>query len=154
MLVVDQLDAISMVSARNQTAWSAVNELLDEAKDYPQMRILFACRSFDLERDPKLRRLADDQKRVERVTVGSLNEDVIRSAIESAELDSASLNQKQMQILSTPLHLYLLLESAKSPSSRPMGFASSRDLFNEFWEHKGSAVACPDRREPRTCGLM
>ncbi|MYD91348.1 MAG: ATP-binding protein [Caldilineaceae bacterium SB0662_bin_9] len=141
VLVVDQLDAISVVSARNQAAWSAVNELLDEVNAYPQMRILFACRSFDLERDPQIRRLADDPERVERITVGSLNEGVIRSAIESAGLDLASLNQRQMEILSTPLHLYLLLESAKSSNSRSMGFASSRDLFNEFWEHKGSAFA-------------
>ena len=141
VLVVDQLDAISVVSARNQVAWSAINELLDEVNAYPQMCILFACRSFDLERDPQIRRLADDPERVERITVGSLSEGVIRSAIESAGLDLASLNQRQMEILSTPLHLYLLLESAKSSSSRPMGFASSRDLFNEFWEHKGRAVA-------------
>ncbi len=141
VLVVDQLDAISVVSARNQAAWSAVNELLDEANAYPQMRILFACRSFDLERDPRIRRLADDQERVERITVGSLNEEVIRSTIASAGLDLASLNQRQMEILSTPLNLYLLLESAKSPNSRPMGFANTGDLFDEFWKRKGKAVS-------------
>ena len=141
VLVVDQLDAISMVSARNQTAWSAVNELLDEVNSYPQMRIIFACRSFDLERDPQIRRLAEDQERVERITAGPLDEEVIRSAIATAGLDSITLNQRQVEILSTPLHLHLLLESAKSSNSRPMEFASSRDLFNEFWEHKGSAVA-------------
>ena len=54
VLVVDQLDAISVVSARNQAVWSAFNELLKEVHDYPNMRLLFACRSFDLERDPRL----------------------------------------------------------------------------------------------------
>lgn len=142
VLVVDQLDALSVVSARNPAAWSAVNELLDEANAYPQMRILFACRSFDLERDPQIRRLADDAEQVERITVGPLDEEVIRSAIATAGLDSIALNQRQVEILSTPLHLHLLLEAAKLPNSRPMRFASSRDLFNEFWEHKGSTVAC------------
>ena len=138
VLVVDQLDAISVVSARNQATWSAFNELLEEADSYPNMRILFACRTVDLERDPRLRALVDDQERVERIPVGALDEEVIQSALAAAELDPALLHQKQMEILSTPLHLHLLLESA---NSGPVRFTSTRDLFDAFWEHKGKAVS-------------
>ena len=138
VLVVDQLDAISVVSARNQAVWSAFNELLDEVHDYPKMRLLFACRSFDLERDPRLRGLVDDQEQAERIPVGSLGEDVIRAAIVAAGLDPAFLHQRQMEILSTPLNLHLLLEST---NSAPVGFTSPRDLFEAFWEHKEQAVA-------------
>ena len=138
VLVVDQLDAIGVVSARNQATWGAFNELLDEARTYPNMRILFACRSFDLERDPRLRALADDRERVERIPVGPLDEEVIRSAIVAAGLDPTSLNQTQIEILSTPLHLHLLLESA---NPGPMRFASARDLFDAFWRHKAAAVS-------------
>ena len=138
VLVVDQLDAISEVSARNQAVWSAFYELLDEVHDYPNMRILFACRSFDLEHDPRLRGLIDDQEQAERIPMGSLGEDVIRAAIAAAGLDPTSLRQRQMEILSTPLHLHLLLESA---NSGPVEFTSPRDLFEAFWEHKEQAVA-------------
>ena len=138
VLVVDQLDAISVVSARNQAAWTAFNELLEEADSYPNMRILFACRTVDLERDPRLRALVDDQERVERIPVGALDEEVIQSALTAAGLNPSSLHQKQMEILSTPLHLHLLLESA---NSGPVRFTSARDLFDAFWEHKGKAVS-------------
>lgn len=138
VLVVDQLDAISVVSARNHAVWSAFYELLDEVHDYPKMRLLFACRSFDLERDPQLRGLVDDQEQAERIPVGPLGDDVIRAAVVAAGLNPAFLHQKQMEILSTPLHLHLLLESA---SSGPVGFTSPRDLFEAFWEHKEQAVA-------------
>ena len=138
VLVVDQLDAISVVSARNQTVWGAFNELLEEVRAYPRMRVLFACRSFDLEREPRLRSLADDRERVERILVQPLDDKTIRSAIAADGLDSASLNQTQMEILSTPLHLHLLLESA---NSGPVRFASARDLFDAFWEHKAAAVS-------------
>ena len=138
VLVVDQLDAISEVSARNQAVWSAFYELLDEVHVYPNMRILFACRSFDLEHDPRLRGLVDDQEQAERIPMGSLGEDVIRKAIAVAGLDPTSLCQRQMKILSTPLHLHLLLESA---NSGPVEFSSPRDLFEAFWEHKEQAVA-------------
>ena len=138
VLVVDQLDAISVVSARNPAIWNAFSELLAEARTYPNMRVLFACRSFDLERDPRLRALVDDRKRVERIPVGTLDEEVIRSAIADAGLASASLNQRQIEILSTPLHLHLLLESANLGH---VEFTSPRDLFEAFWEHKEQAVA-------------
>ena len=138
VLVVDQLDALSVVSARNQAVWGAFNELLEEARTYPRMRVLFACRSFDLERDPRLRALADDRERVERIPVGLLDEEVIRSAIAAAELDPAALSETQLRILSIPLHLHLLLESA---NSGPVKFASAGDLFDAFWEHKAAAVS-------------
>ena len=138
VLVVDQLDAISVMSARSQAVWSAFNELLDETHAYPNMQILFACRSFDLERDPQLRALGDDQERVERIVMGTLDQEVIQRALTVAGLDSASFHQRQMEILSTPLHLHLLLESA---NSGPVGFTSPRHLFDAFWEHKGKAVS-------------
>ena len=146
VLVVDQLDAISVVSARNQAVWSVFNELLDEVRTYPKMRILFACRSFDLERDPRIRDLADDQERVERIPVGALDEAVIRSAIAAAGLNPALLNQRQLEILSTPLHLHLLLEAA---NSGPVRFTSTRDLFDAFWEHKGRTVSRRMGRDQR-----
>ena len=139
VLVVDQLDAISVVSARNHAVWSAFYELLDEVHDYPKMRLLFACRSFDLERDPQLRGLVDDQEQAERIPVGSLGEDVDPSGnCGCGPRPGVSCHQRQMEILATPLHLHLLLESA---NSGPVGFTSPRDLFEAFWEHKEQAVA-------------
>ena len=139
VLLLDQLDAISVVSARNQAAWGAFNELLDEARTtYPNMRFLFACRSFDLERDPRLRALVDNQDQVERILLQPLGEEVVRSAITAVDLDPASLNQQQLEILSTPLHLHLLLESA---NSQDIEFASVGDLYDAFWKHKAAAVS-------------
>ena len=139
VLVVDQLDAISVVSARNQAAWGAFNELLDDARTtYPNMRFVFACRSFDLERDPQLRALADDRERVERIHVRPLDEETIRSAAMAAGLDPAPLSERQIQILSIPLHLHLLLEADRSG---PVSFASARDLFDGFWDHKATALS-------------
>ena len=138
VLVVDQLDAIGIVSARNQAAWGAFNELLDEAWSYPDMRILFACRSFDLERDPRLRALVESQDKVERIPLQPLEEGVVRSAIAAAGLEPSSLNPAQVEILSTPLHLHLLLESA---NSGPLEFTSVQELFDAFWNHKAAAVS-------------
>ena len=138
VLVIDQLDALSVVSARNQAAWGVFNELLEEAGSYPNLRLLLACRSFDLERDPRLRALVTDEGQVERIALQPLEEETVRLAVTTAGLDATSLNAAQIEILSTPLHLHLLLESANSDR---MEFTSARDLYDAYWEHKSVAVS-------------
>ena len=137
VLCIDQLDALSLVSARQQSAWDAFNELLDEAHAYPNMRILFACRSFDLEQDAKLRKLAADVDRVERICVDELDDDTIHSAIMASGIVAASLNQEQLRVLSVPLHLYLFVEAARSGK---FDFTGKGDLFDAFWKDKARKV--------------
>ena len=138
VLCIDQLDALSMVSARQQFAWDAFSELLDEARAYRNMRILFACRSFDLENDHQLRALVDDNSRVERLRVGGLDDQTIESAIAEAGVAAQLFSKIQLQILSIPLHLYLFLEVAQFQG--PFNFSRKGELFDAFWEHKSRRV--------------
>ena len=134
VLCIDQLDALSIVSARQQSAWNALNELLDEARNYPNMRVLFACRTFDLEQDAQLRALAADGDRVTRIRVGELSEDTIQSAIKSSGIAVSPLDHPaNTHLLSVPLHLYLFLEAARSGEFE---FTSKGELFGEFWRRK------------------
>ena len=137
VLCIDQLDALSIVSARQQSAWNALNELLDEARNYPNMRILFACRSFDLEQDAQLRALAANEDRVTRIRVGGLSEETIKSAIGSSGIAVSPLDHQQICLLSVPLHLYLFLEAARSGD---FYFTSKGELFDAFWRHKARNV--------------
>ena len=137
VLCLDQLDALSIVSARQQAAWGAFNELLDEARNYPNMRILFACRSFDLEQDTQLRSLVAEGDRVERIPVEGLDDEAIRSAITSSGILASPLNHEQLRLLSVPLHLYLFTEAARSGG---FDFTSKGDLFDAFWKHKERSV--------------
>ena len=137
VLCIDQIDSLSLVSGRQQSVWGPFNELLDEARAYPNMRIIFACRSFDLEFDPRIRELTADQDGVERICIQELTEDTIRSAIKVAGVTTTVFSQKQMQILSIPLHLYLFLEAAHYGA---VEFGAAGDLFDAYWEHKERAV--------------
>ena len=138
VLCLDQLDALSLVSARQQWAWSALSELLDEASRYPNMRILFACRSFDLEQDAQLRALAANEDQVERIRIQDLDEDTVHSAIAASRIVVPPLEAKQLQILSIPLHLYIFLVAARSGQ---VDFAAAGDLFDAFWKAKALKVA-------------
>ena len=138
VLCIDQLDALSIVSGRQQLAWSAFNELLDEARNYPNMRILFVCRSFDLERDAQLRASVTDPDQVERIPVEDLDEDVVKDAITKSGIDVSRLNDSHIRILSVPLHLYIYIEVATR--SGDFDFASRGDLFDRFWQDKAQCV--------------
>jgi hypothetical protein len=43
VLVIDQLDAMSLVSGRNPQMWEVFRELSEEAQTYPNMKMLLAC---------------------------------------------------------------------------------------------------------------
>ena len=138
VLCLDQLDALSLVSARQQWAWSALSELLDEASRYPNMRLLFACRSFDLEQDAQLRALAANEDQIERVRIQDLDEDTVQSVIAASRIVVPPLEAQQLQILSIPLHLYIFLVAARSGQ---VDFAAAGDLFDAFWQAKAPKVA-------------
>ncbi len=54
VLVIDQLDAMSLVSGRNPLMWQVFSELCDDVRRYPLMKMILACRDFDLEHDHRL----------------------------------------------------------------------------------------------------
>lgn len=132
-IVIDQLDAISVVSGRNQALWTLVNELLDESEQFPNLKILLACRTFDLENDPRLRELSSDSERAIRIQIGQLTEEDVLTALRTSGVDDGALSSGQQQILSTPLHLYLYLSTALD--LRP-DFSSPGALYDAFWNDK------------------
>ena len=137
VLCIDQLDALSIVSARGQSVWGPFNQMLNEADHYPNMRLLLACRTFDLEQDPRLRRLVYQGGTVDRVPIGPLEEGAIWKAVEASGTTDATLSLDQVQVLSNPLHLFLFLEASRAG---PVDFTQAGDLFDAFWKYKQQSV--------------
>jgi hypothetical protein len=71
VLVIDQLDALSFASGRNPQLWNVFQELLWEVEKYPNMRVLIACRAFDVENDSRLRRLIENKERTLRIRLSA-----------------------------------------------------------------------------------
>ncbi|SMP41299.1 hypothetical protein SAMN06265222_101560 [Neorhodopirellula lusitana] len=131
VLVVDQLDAMSLVSGRHSSMWDVFQRLLNEVAGYPNMYLLLACRDFDLEHDARLRGLANKFSGFEQVTIEKLTQEQIFESIELAGHEKIGLSDKQHEILSCPFHLLLFLEG---DPTKP--FSTSLDLYNEFWDRK------------------
>jgi len=144
VLIIDQLDALSHASGRSPQLWDVFDRLREEALGAPNMRLVLACRTFDLDNDHRLRSLARNPAEVRRVNLGLLSEDTVANALTTAGFAIERLNADQRQVLRTPLHLLLFLEA--TDRARP-SFAGIGSLFDRFWEHRQSR-AVEILREP------
>ena len=143
-LIVDQLDALSLVSGRGGNLWSVFETLLQEAQAYPNMRLVLGCRAFDLEHDHRLRRLADGDGIAKRVDLTPLAIDIVEAAIREASLDPKALRPSEVELLRTPLHLSIYLEAPPQPGET---FDSVQELYSRYWDHK-SALANQRAQRP------
>lgn len=138
VLVLDQLDAISFVSGRNQGLWDLFDELMLEAERYPQMRVLLACRAFDADHDTRLRRLIADSNNSIRIDLGKLPIETVNEFVRNnAGIDPANLKPEHLDLLRSPLHLSLYLQS--DPGAQPH-FSSIQELLGRYWTHKRRLV--------------
>ena len=145
VLLVDQLDALSLASGRNQNAWQVFEDLMDEARKCPRLKVWLACRGFDLEHDFRLRSLVHREK-ANQITMAPLDLDAVKAEILKASANPQMLNAKQLEMLRTPMHLSLYLES--EPAGKPP-FQTVVELYDSYWSHKQEVITVRLGRPPR-----
>ena len=138
VLILDQLDAISLISGKNPELFDPIWDLFQEVTAFPQMRIVATCRAFDLDNDHRLKRLASDGRFVRKVLSPLARPDVLQGVTE-AGFQQADLSESQVTLLSNPLNLGMLAQ-LKPPSPQPLTVETSIDLFSAFWDRKRSEV--------------
>jgi hypothetical protein len=140
VLVIDQLDATSLASGRHPQFFDCVAEILQQAQAHPRMRLLLACRKFDIDNDARLRRLSGETGIVETVPVNRLSHTTVREVVADLGLDADRLDSKQLDLLSIPLHLSLLSEVAALTSIDVLDFQTAKDLYDRFWGYKQDVI--------------
>lgn len=143
VLVVDQLDAMSLVSGRNPQLWEAFSDLCAEVRTYPRMKMLLACRDFDLEHDHRLRSLAGSSSHFASFRLKTLTAAEVRCSLDSAGLGQIEINQKQLDMLSIPFHLLLFLQGNPARSFNSVG-----ELYDQYWDRKHQNLRKALGREP------
>jgi hypothetical protein len=145
VLLLDQLDALSIISGRNRKLWRLVDALLEETKAYPRMRVWLACRSFDLEHDPRLRALFAKEK-AHPIMLRPLTGDEVLREVRKAGVKAEILGAMHIEVLRTPMHLSLFLEG--DPANKPP-FKTVQDLYRNYWDQKQTLVRERLGRDPR-----
>ncbi|TCK59267.1 hypothetical protein EDF27_3790 [Curtobacterium sp. PhB136] len=153
VLIIDQIDAVSLASGRLSESFDVVAELVEEAHSASNMHVVLACRLFDVENDHRIRKLVED-KDARRIAVDPLSDEVVLKAVGALGLDAASLSPAQVSLLKSPLNLVLL--RAVAARSEALEFASRRSLFDAFWNWKQRAARThhPEVRFEETLSLI
>ena len=143
-LIIDQLDAVSLASGRLSERFDVIADLIQEATSIDGVRVILACRLFDVENDHRIRKLSA-QNNVERLTVEPLPDEAAADAVSVMGLDPESLTVTQRALLRSPLNLVLLETIADQPGA--LNFTSRGSLFEAFWQRKQQTS---EQRRPGT----
>ena len=136
-LIIDQLDAVSLASGRLSERYDVIADLIQEAMAVEGVRVILACRLFDVENDHRIRKL-DARTDVERLTVEPLPDEAVTGAVEAMGLDATALTSTQRELLRSPLNLVLLETVANQPGA--LNFTSRGSLFEAFWQRKRQTI--------------
>jgi hypothetical protein len=134
VLVIDQLDIVSVASGRVTGLWDALYTLICQARASGGMRVLIACRQFDVENDHRMRALSSEAHKLSVLSVPPLDSKQVDDALSAMGLDPVGVTARKRTLLSAPLHLILL--EAISNEHDALDFATVTDLFDRFWRRK------------------
>jgi hypothetical protein len=143
VLIADQIDAVSEVSGRNGAVKRTVLKLVDDVRNFGSVRMIIACRSFDLDSDQRLKALKETHG-IEHVDLLPLTwEGDVEPVLRAKGVDFASLSVSQRSLLCLPLNLAIFFEAYDGAAG---GFTSRADLFSKLLERKAKTVR--ENRQP------
>jgi hypothetical protein len=104
VLIVDQLDAVRWTSANSDAGWELCKEIIDEALRLPNISVVVAGRTVDLDEDPRIQhwkkaKQAGETIEVQPFKVGPIPEDAVASAVGSYGVEYASLPPREKELL-------------------------------------------------------
>jgi len=137
LVVIDQVDAVGVVSGRHEERRELIEEIVHLVSGAAGIRVLLACRTFDLDHDRVLRHIAGGPNAV-RVTIADLDEQVVSDVLARFSSPRSTANPALLSLLRVPLHLALYVELlANGADPGPVG--ALVDLYRRYCEEKRSA---------------
>ena len=126
VLLIDQIDALSLSLSSNRTPLRSLLKLIRKIQLIPNVRIIISCRPYDLEYDPLLDNLNIKQKWELKEFC---KEQVLR--VLKAHQIKDRLNDNLIRFLGNPLHLYLFLKIR--PEELLTDPLSTDLLYHQLW---------------------
>lgn len=136
VLLIDQIDALSLSLARDQKALNVVLDLVARARLIPGVRVLMSCPTFELNNDPLLKDIDSGRK----FHLPELSAEEVRAVVGALGIDLDSLSPTTQQLLRVPLHLDLFTRAVGPQTSHgperpvaPQPAATLQDLYSLLW---------------------
>ncbi|SFU14132.1 ATP-binding protein [Mesorhizobium sp. YR577] len=139
LLVIDQIDAVSEASGRSPRMRDLFFRMVNQAAHFPNMRVVAACRSYDLDGDSRLEMLSKAAQ-VTSITLNPLDwKDAVQPALNRLGLEKRTFTEREQQLLSVPINLQLFA-SVMLAGDAPAGELSSVRLFDMLLEIRGRQI--------------
>ena len=108
VVLIDQVDALSLSLARDQSALAVVLDLVARLRTTKGVRILMTCRTFDRKTDPMLKSIESEQEFV----IPELSDSEVQETLYALQMDADALLPATRRFLprrSISIHLFGLL---------------------------------------------
>jgi hypothetical protein len=138
LLILDQLDAVSLVAGARSNQFDLVAELVAQAARQPGMRMVLSCRQFDLDNDFRLMSLATAEG-TQRVEVSLLDETTVAEVLGWLGVSPDHLADPMRELLRVPQHLALFAQLAHAQVVN-VSLHSLKDLYDRFWIMQASRL--------------
>ena len=143
VLIIDQLDALSLTFSRNQLALDKVIGLIGRAASIQGVRVVISCRSFDRKFDPKLHQI----QAAKEFTIKPLAKSQIKQVLDRLKLIWQDLSSREQELLTNPHNLDLfatVVSEAKERRIKRQPINTVQNLYDELWELKIERPGNPD----------
>jgi len=129
LLIIDQLDIISISRGLNTNSKSSLFNLLKELNN--KIPFIITCREFDFKEDIEIKKFMDDEESdVSRIYLNNLTDAQINEYLEEIEIEN-NFNKEQLEILSNPLNLNILKNLKEKKYD--LKFNNLYELYNEYY---------------------
>lgn len=139
VLLIDQIDALSLSLARDQSALDVVMDLVARARIIPGVRVLMSCRTFDLNNTPSIRDIESRKFELKPLTTEEISEVFAALRLPGTYFDR--LSPATRELLRVPLHLDLFMRALSELASTgtdiarlPHQIRSLQDLYAIIWQ--------------------
>lgn len=126
VVLIDQIDALSLSLSSNRTPLRSIFKLIEQIRQIPHVRVVISCRPYDLEYDPILNDLNVKTK----WQLRNLSSDQVKEVLNAHEME-ININDKLLNFLGNPLHLYLYLKV--KPYVELRNPITEEVLYDEMW---------------------
>lgn len=114
VLVIDQADAVSEMAGRSGGIRRLILKLVEQARHYPHVRVIFSCRSFDLENDHQFQEILKRPDTI-RIDVQKLKwDEQVEPVLSALGIEVDRKNARTREILSNPIGLTLAAELGRT----------------------------------------
>lgn len=126
ILLIDQIDALSLSLSSNRTPLRSLLKLIGQVQYVPKVRVVISCRPYDLEYDP----LLDSLRIKNKWELKEFTKEQVQNILNENKCKER-MDDNLLRFLGNPLHLYLFLKV--KPEEQLTDPLSADLLYHQLW---------------------